>query len=223
MPNRIIRDSLLDSDRWIELHDNTARVCYIVLLLSIDDVGNMEASPPRLRRLWSAYGLDTDAKVSAVLETLVGCDLIRVYNSHDKRHIHVPRFRQILRHVKRRVCGSPWDDAEKIQAVAEKTLRERDADAQRTPIERLASAMPIVDISTNENIQGLAKKTLRERTANATRPLAEVKRSEVKLNRRESNRSEVESNQNQAPSPVKTGRDAVAIARALEQKFKTGK
>lgn len=128
MPNRIIRESLLESDRWIELHDNTARVCYLVLLLSADDIGNMEASGPRLRRLWREYGVDTDAKVSAVLQTLMDADLARVYeDARKKRHLHVPRFRQYLRHWIRRVPGSPWDDVEKIQKVEEKTQRARTA------------------------------------------------------------------------------------------------
>lgn len=129
MPNRVIRESLLNSDRWIGLRDNTGRVCFVALLLTADDVGNCEASTIRLRRLWRDYGVDTDEKVIKTLAELVDSDLVRMYEVIHKQHLHIPRFRQFLRNVKRRFPGSPWDDNEKIQDVLVKTQRVSTADA----------------------------------------------------------------------------------------------
>lgn len=132
MPNRIVRESLLHSDRWLNLRDNTARVCYIALLLTADDVGNLEGSPVRLRRLWRDYGIDSDLKVAKILAEFVDADLARIYQSENKEFLHIPRFRQVLRHVKVRSPGSPWDDADKIQRVADKTRSERYASDMRS-------------------------------------------------------------------------------------------
>ena len=129
MPNRVIRESLLSSDRFLGLRDNTGRICFVAIMLTADDVGNLEGSPPRLRRLWRDYGIDTNEKVAKTLAELADCDLVRVYEAENKQFIHIPRFRQFLRHVKRRAYASPWDDDEKIQSVIEKTQRERSADA----------------------------------------------------------------------------------------------
>jgi hypothetical protein len=140
MPNRVIRESLLESDRWLELHDNTARVCYLATLLTADDVGNLEGTEPRLRRLWREYGADTSAKVTAILQLLTDADLVRVYQADGKRFLHVPRFRQFMRYVKRRVSGSPWDENEKIQHAEEYSQRERTVRELRKQRERASNA-----------------------------------------------------------------------------------
>jgi hypothetical protein len=132
MPNRVVREALLDSDRWLGLRDNTARVCYVALLLTADDCGNMEGTNPRLRRLWRDYGPDTTEKVNKVLDELVDADLARAYEVDHKRYLHIPRFGQFIRHIRQRHPSSPWDDISKIQRVAEKTQCDRSADEART-------------------------------------------------------------------------------------------
>lgn len=127
MPNRVIRGALLSSNRWLGLRDNSGRVCFVALLLSADDVGNMEGSIPHLRRLWRDYGVDTDEKVSRTLTELVDCDLARLYESGGKQFIHIPRFNQFLRFLKRRNPPSPWDDNQKIQRATENSQRESNA------------------------------------------------------------------------------------------------
>jgi hypothetical protein len=132
MPNRIVREALLESDRWLELRDNTARVCYMVCLLTADDAGNMEGTSARLRRLWRDYGIDSDDKVNRILGELSDTDLVRIYEHDSKRYLHIPRFRQFIRHVRSRHPASPWDDMSKIQRVAEKTQCGRDENEVRT-------------------------------------------------------------------------------------------
>jgi hypothetical protein len=121
MPNRIVREALLDSDRWLGLRDNTARVCFLAAMLKADDLGNLEGTDARLRRLWRDYGVETDNKVALVLQELADTDLVRVYDVDGKRYLHIPRFRQYIRHIRQRHPASPWDDTEKIQRLAEKT------------------------------------------------------------------------------------------------------
>jgi hypothetical protein len=138
MPNRIVREALLDSDRWLGLRDNTARVCFLAAMLKADDLGNLEGTDARLRRLWRDYGVETDNKVALVLQELADTDLVRVYDVDGKRYLHIPRFRQYIRHIRQRHPASPWDDTEKIQRVAEKTQCERNADEVREQCEGIA-------------------------------------------------------------------------------------
>ena len=45
MADRLIRDELLESDRWLDLHSDTTRLAYVGLLLLADDFGNLEGGP----------------------------------------------------------------------------------------------------------------------------------------------------------------------------------
>jgi hypothetical protein len=40
MPDRVIRDELLESERWLGLKDNADRLAYVALLLRADTYGN---------------------------------------------------------------------------------------------------------------------------------------------------------------------------------------
>lgn len=108
MPARMIRDALLNSDRFLSLPDNTSRICYVACLLSADDRGNMEASTGALVRLWRDFGVDSNAKATDISQFLADKDLIRMYESGGKQYIHVPRFHQRLRSFKRACPASPW-------------------------------------------------------------------------------------------------------------------
>lgn len=134
MPNRVIREEILESERWAEV-SCVERCCYFSLLLKADDCGNAEAGPQRLTRLWGLY-LNTKETVNTVIKHLAEVDLVRPYEVDGKKFVHVPRFRQYVRHVRRRNPMSPWDDNAKIQEVANKdalrTQRERTANALRT-------------------------------------------------------------------------------------------
>jgi len=126
MPTRMIRESLLESDRFLNLPDNTARICYIALLLTADDRGNLEASSGRLVRLWRDFGVDSNQKAASISQFLADQDLIRLYDTEQKSYIHVPRFGQRLRNFKRSCPPSPWcetqtestNSSEKRQQIA---------------------------------------------------------------------------------------------------------
>ena len=129
----MIRESLLQSDRFLELPDNTARICYIAALLKADDLGNLEATDGQLVRLWRDFGIETRDRALKVIQMLVDVDLLRVYEAEEKRHIHIPRFNQRVRHIVRRCTGSPWDDEKKINNLVVKTSDGRQTNDGRTP------------------------------------------------------------------------------------------
>jgi len=108
MPDRIIRDELLESERWLSLKDNTDRLAFVALLLKADSLGNFSAEPFRLMRLWRDFGINTDALVAKTVAEMVDHDLIRLYQADGKQLLHVPRFGQRLRHLKRVFPPSPW-------------------------------------------------------------------------------------------------------------------
>ena len=119
MPDRIIRDELLESERWLSLRDNTARICFLALLLKADPFGNLEANPHRLMRLWRDFGIKSPQQVSSTLAELKDCDLIRLYEADSKQFLHIPRFRQNLRFVKRIHPLSPWTTQQQKQRLAQ--------------------------------------------------------------------------------------------------------
>jgi hypothetical protein len=108
MPSRMIRDALLNSDRFLGLPDNTARICYVSCLLTADDRGNLEASSGALVRLWRDFGPNSNAKAEDTAQFLSDKDLVRLYEVDGKRYMHIPRFGQRMRSFKRACPASPW-------------------------------------------------------------------------------------------------------------------
>jgi hypothetical protein len=104
----MIRDALLNSDRFLSLPDNTARMCFVACLLNADDRGNLEASTGALVRMWRDFGVDSNAKAEDTSQFLSDKDLIRLYETASKRYMHVPRFGQRMRSFKRACPPSPW-------------------------------------------------------------------------------------------------------------------
>lgn len=112
MPTRMIREAILNSERFLSLPDNTERVCYVACLLTADDRGNLEGGSGHLVRLWRDFGVDDVEKAERVLESLAGQDLARAYEKGGKRYVHLPRFGQRMRSFKRACPASPWCDGE---------------------------------------------------------------------------------------------------------------
>lgn len=98
MPSRIVRDTLLESDRWLSLANPAERLAYVALLLKADDLATADASDGQLIRLWretcNAKGKEDAARI---LQALVDADLVRVYEADGKRFVFIPRFRQRFR------------------------------------------------------------------------------------------------------------------------------
>ena len=115
MPNRVLRQELLISDRFIEkITNNTDRMCFIALLLHADDLGNLEGTTARVHRIWRDFNVTSQEQTNKILTSLIDADLIRFYeiknNQEIKRYIHIPRFKQRLRFLKRLNPLSPWNE-----------------------------------------------------------------------------------------------------------------
>jgi hypothetical protein len=92
MPNRIIRETLLDSERYNAVTID-ARLLYVELLLVADDYGLANLSPVFLRRRTSiAAGLSAEA-IEALLTQLVDQDMLRKYEVDGLSLAFIPRYR----------------------------------------------------------------------------------------------------------------------------------
>jgi hypothetical protein len=127
MPDRVIRDELLDSDRWLGLGHDTERLAFVAMLLRCDDFGNMEGGVQRLfRTLSPCTQIKTPENMAAVLQHLADADLIRLYQVDGRELIHIPRLRPHRQYLVRKVPASPWCDVNtplgKVKRVIERGL-----------------------------------------------------------------------------------------------------
>lgn len=98
MPSRIIRDALLESDRWLSLADPAERLAYVALLLKADDLGTTDATDGQLVRFWrEPCNVKGPEDALLILNALADADLVRVYEAGGKRLVFIPRFRQRFR------------------------------------------------------------------------------------------------------------------------------
>lgn len=101
MPNRLIRDEMLESEAILSLPIE-ARWLYVTILLSADDVGLFEATSFKLARRADIRRESGDK----LLSMLADADLIRLYEVDGKRYGFIPKFRQRLQ-IKRSKFPTP--------------------------------------------------------------------------------------------------------------------
>lgn len=89
MPNRLIREEMLESESILSLPIE-ARWFYVTILLSADDVGLFEATSFKLARR-ADINRDIGEKLLCML---ADNDLVRLYEVNGKRYGFIPRFRQ---------------------------------------------------------------------------------------------------------------------------------
>lgn len=110
MPDRLIRDELLDSERWLALPNDGDRLAFVGLLLRCDDFGNLEGGPRRLFRfLYHFTQIKTEEAAATSLLHLADADLLRRYEVEKRELYHIPRFRPHRQYLVRKVPASPWD------------------------------------------------------------------------------------------------------------------
>src|SRR5579871_6322363 len=100
MPNRVIREGLLDSQRYWSVTVE-ARQLFVHLLLLADDLGLVSLAPVFIRRR-CFDDAPTQQRIDKLIELLVDADLIRVYTagtagSASPKYAFIPRFAQRLR------------------------------------------------------------------------------------------------------------------------------
>lgn len=135
MPNRMIRDGIIESEAVLSLPVE-ARWLYVTILLSADDIGLFEATPFKLARRADVRREHADKLVAM----LVDADLVRLYAVDGKRYGFIPKFNQRLQ-IKRIKHAAPpdallqdeLDTLNKIKHLASKTTvgQRCSTDAQR--------------------------------------------------------------------------------------------
>ena len=89
MPNRLIREGLMESEAVLSLPVE-ARWLFVIIMLSADDVGLFEATEFKLARR-----ADVNRELAGKLMQMIGdADLVRLYVVDGKRYGFIPKFRQ---------------------------------------------------------------------------------------------------------------------------------
>lgn len=127
MPDRVIRDELLESDRWLSLPTDTHRLVFVGLVLRCDDYGNIEGGPRRIYR-WS-HGftqIKSEADSIKLMSDLQDADLVRRYEVEDREYWHVPRFKNARRYWSRKCPKSPYEEQQN-----QETAKKPDGDLRK--------------------------------------------------------------------------------------------
>src|SRR3990167_4218615 len=111
VPDRILRDELLESDRWLDLPTDAARLAFIGFLLITDDFGNFEGGSRRLFRFLHRFTqIKSEVHALECIGSLIECDLLRRYEVSGREFFHIPRFRPHRQYRVKKYPASPWCD-----------------------------------------------------------------------------------------------------------------
>lgn len=113
MPNRILREGILSSERVNSLSWE-AEVFYRRLMSVVDDFGRFTAHPSLLRAALYPLKLDTvrDANMERLLADVEQASLVRVYEVAGKRYLEMTDFRQQVRAKESKYPHPVSDDAQ---------------------------------------------------------------------------------------------------------------
>lgn len=111
MSDRVLRDEIFESDRWLDLPSDSHRLSYIGLLPIADDFGNLEGGPRRVYRHLNGFTqIKTEADSIKVMSDLADADMVRRYEVDGREYWHLPRFTTHRQYIVRRCPPSPWDE-----------------------------------------------------------------------------------------------------------------
>lgn len=113
MPNRILREGILTSERVNALNWE-AEVFYRRLMSVVDDFGRFSAHPSLLRAALYPLKLDTvrDANMERLLALVEQARLVRVYEVAGKRYLEMLDFKQQVRAKESKYPTPPPDDVQ---------------------------------------------------------------------------------------------------------------
>jgi hypothetical protein len=95
MPTRMLREGLLDSERYSHLSDQ-GKLFFVHLILIADDFGCLSLSPAYLRRR-IFYNAPSNELIAKLICEVADADLIRTYEVDRRALAFIPRFGQRLR------------------------------------------------------------------------------------------------------------------------------
>lgn len=132
MADRIVRDELFRSIRWLDLPTDTHRLVFIGLLSLADDYGNLEGGPRRLYRWMHGFTqIKSDADSIKIMVDLQDADLVRRYEVSEKEYWHIPRFKNSRRYWSRKCPQSPYTESSTIPTYQQVT-KNTSADLRQT-------------------------------------------------------------------------------------------
>lgn len=122
MPNRILREGILTSER-VNALGWEAEVFYRRLMSVVDDFGRFSAHPSLLRASLYPLKLDTvrDANLERLLASVEHARLVRVYQVAGKRYLELLDFRQQARAKESKYPPPPSDCESHAQHVHSKS------------------------------------------------------------------------------------------------------
>ena len=126
MPTRLVREGLLDSQRYWSVTIEARQLFWHLMLLA-DDLGCVSLAPAFVRRRCFDDGPMPD-RVNLLLVQLSDADLIRIYDVGDARYGFIPRFAQRLKRMTLKhprppaaILEGDEDAKEKFQKIIDKT------------------------------------------------------------------------------------------------------
>lgn len=123
MPNRVIRDGLLDSEKILKLSAEEERF-YVRLLLIVDDYGRFEARSVYLKS--KCFPVNEKIKSEHVkkwLKKLLDEKLILIYSVEGKDYLEIVEFNQRLRQKKEKYPGPELADDSNVLTLDRHTSR----------------------------------------------------------------------------------------------------
>jgi hypothetical protein len=140
MPDRVIRDELWQSTRWLDLPTDTHRLVYNSLLHIADDFGNLEGGSRRLFRWMHGFSqVRTEVDSIKLMSDLQDADLVRRYEFENRELWHIPRFRHHRQYLTRKYPISPWDAD--LQLGKNRRVSERGLAKDQTLAKNLATTL----------------------------------------------------------------------------------
>ncbi len=144
MPNRIIRDGLIESEAVNQLDAHAERF-FFRLLLRADDYARYHANPLLLKS--NLFPLRDDVRSADITRWLAACEkagLVRCYSASDKPYLEIPKFGQRARADQSKFPEPPAEPSTALlpgMALSE-TTGKRTAHARHLPDKRPTTAGP---------------------------------------------------------------------------------
>ena len=111
MADRVIRDEIMNSDRWLSLPTDTHRLVFNSLILIADDYGNVEGGPRRLYRWMHSFTqIKSEADSRKLLSDLQDAEMLLRYEVEGREYWHISRFKNSRWYWKRSYPQSPYPD-----------------------------------------------------------------------------------------------------------------
>ncbi len=132
MADRIIRDELFRSIRWLDLPTDTHRLVFVGLVSIADDYGNVEGGPRRLYRWMHGFTqIKCDADSIKIMSELQDADLARRYEVDGREYWHIPRFKNSRRYWSRKCPQSPYPE-QSVTPTNQQDAKNTSADLPQT-------------------------------------------------------------------------------------------